>query len=109
LWGLAAEPWYDWLRLREDGARADAAITGLSAPASTNSDAPHTAAYRFRLSDEDGAPEYFGEQRVTPDLYTWMADAEALTLPAIYLPADPSVSRLDLESPDDTRRERLAI
>src|SRR5690606_886444 len=87
LWGLAAEPWYDWLRLREDGARADAAITGLSAPASTNSDAPHTAAYRFRLSDEDGAPEYFGEQRVTPDLYTWMADAEALTLPAIYLPA----------------------
>ena len=49
------------------------------------------------------------EQRITPDLYAWMADAGTLTLPVIYLPADPSVSRLDLASPDDTQREQRAI
>lgn len=109
LWGLAAEAWYDWFRLREDGVRAEAAITGLSAPTESNTDAPYTVAYRFRLGDDDDAPEYFGEQRITPDLYAWMADAGTLTLPVIYLPADPSVSRLDLASPDDTQREQRAI
>lgn len=109
--GLAAPAWYDWYRLREDGARADAAITGLTAPLNPAAEAPYTAAYQFHIpgaSDSD-APSFFGEQRVSASLHRWLAEARPQTLPVIYLPDDPSVSRLDIASPDDARRERLAI
>jgi len=109
--GLAAPAWYDWYRLREDGARAEAAITGLIAPLDPDADAPYAAAYQFRVSDAPGsdAPDFFGEQRISADLHRWLAEARSQTLPVVYLPADPSVSRLDIVSPDDTRRERLAV
>ncbi|MCZ2096526.1 MAG: hypothetical protein LC121_09720 [Anaerolineae bacterium] len=109
--GLAAPAWYDWYRLREDGARADAAITGLIAPLDPAAEAPYAAAYRFRIpgAPNNDAPSFFGEQRVSAGLHRWLAEARPQTLPVIYLPDDPSVSRLDIASPDDTRRERLAV
>lgn len=113
LWGLAAPAWFDWLRLREDGVQTEAAIAGLSTPVDPAASDPQTVAYRFRIldaaGDGDEAPQYFGEQRISADLYRWLADAPYPPLSVIYLPDDPTVSRLEIDSPDDTRRERLAI
>ncbi|NLE50437.1 MAG: HEAT repeat domain-containing protein [Chloroflexi bacterium] len=112
LWGLAAPTWYDWFRLREEGVQAEAAITSLSTPVDSAADKPQTVAYLFPVTgdaDDNDAPQYFGEQRISADLHRWLADADTPTLPVIYLPDDPSVSRLEIDSPDDTRRERLAI
>lgn len=114
LCGLAAPAWYEWFRLREDGAQAEAAITGLSTPLDPAGSEPQMVAYRFGIpgapgADADETPQYFGEQRISADLHRWLADAQSLTLPVTYLPGDPTVSRLEIDSPDDTRRERLAI
>ena len=114
LWGLAAPAWVEWFRLREDGLRTEAAIAGLSTPVDPAASDPQMVAYRFRLpsapgADDDGASEYFGEQRISADLHRWLADAPSPALTVTYLPDDPTVSRLEIDSPDDTRRERLAI
>jgi len=111
LWGLAAPAWYDWYRLREDGAHTEATLTGLSAPLDTSENAPVTVFYRFSPAGEadDEAPVYFGKQRIDADLYRWLSQAGVMSQPVIYLPADPAVSRLDIDTWEDTRREQLAI
>ncbi len=112
LGGLAAPAWNDWFRLRQDGVATQADIIGLSAPVAPGSGGTHTVAYRFRLSpanENADAPEFFGEQRISADLHAWLAATRPSTVSILYLRDDPTRSRLDAETPDDTRRERLAI
>ena len=110
--GLAAPAWIDWFRLRQNGIVTQADILGLSAPVAPETGGAHTIAYRFRVppaSENENAPEFFGEQQISADLHAWLAETRPPAVSIVYLRDDPTRSRLNTETPDDTRRERLAI
>ena len=100
VWALTVPDWITWYRLREDGVEITGTINDLQVR-----DGDHFVLYRFEPGQ--AGVIFTGEQRVSETTYTSITDD---MLPVvIYFPDDPTISRLDVPSPEDTTRDRLTI
>lgn len=104
-WGLVLPEWWRLYQLRADGVTTQAVVTSLQ----ERGNGRHVVTYRFAAGspEDEDAPAYSGEWRAT--LGEFLRLEEDDLIPVVYLPSDPSVSRLELRSPDNTRRLRRSL
>lgn len=104
-WGLVLPDWWRWYQLGEKGVTTRAVVTNLQ----ERGNGRHVVIYRFTTGNPEDAdaPTYSGEWRATLGEFRKLEEDELI--PVVYLPSDPSMSRLDLRSPDNTRRLRRSL
>ncbi len=104
-WGMVLPDWWRWYQLSANGVTTKAVITSLQ----ERGKGRHIVTYRFEVGDpeDENAAGYSGEWRAVLGEFRNLEEDDLV--PVVYLPSDPTISRLDMRSPDITRRLRRSL